>query len=139
MTLYGSRMCRVLTTARTSVVYRLFRREAFNVDSLERTIDRTDYDTYSKQALRVFENSRRSISERDRSASLTPRLSPKAKRLKLSDALAKPEIVDWKTRVANRPKVWKTISKEPFYHEKPSMPDISDYASQKHRIAFEMR
>ncbi|OWA51468.1 hypothetical protein BV898_15949 [Hypsibius exemplaris] len=118
---------------------RLFRRDAFNMDSLERTIDFTYYESYSERALRVLRDSRRRAVDKDRTDRERPRLSPRSYRLRLSDDLVKPTFTDWRARVAALPPIWKSVTKKPFYVQQASVPDIKDYPNHKHRIAKEMR
>ena len=118
---------------------RLFRREAFNMDSLERTIDFTYYEKYSERALRVLYESRRRAGEKEKTDRERPRLSPRSYRLRLSDDLVKPVMTDWRARVAALPPIWKHSVKKPFYVQQPSVPSLKDYPNNKHRIAKEMR
>ena len=118
---------------------RLFRREAFNMDSLERTIDFTYYETYSERALRTLQDSRQRALIRGNREQETPRLSPRSHRLKLSDDLVRPTLTNWQTRVTSRPPLWHTTATKPFYVQQPSVPEKHDYATNKHQVLREMR
>ncbi|XP_055336654.1 uncharacterized protein LOC129587091 isoform X2 [Paramacrobiotus metropolitanus] len=118
---------------------RLFRREAFNTDSLERRIECVEYETYAERALRVFEHSRHEKAQKQLADKLKPRLSPMSERARFTDPLAKPEIINWNVKIVDKPKIWTLKKKMPFYVRMASVPDKTDYVCGKHRVAVEQR